>query len=74
MLNINQNCRRKKKRKKPTQNKTKSHTLTRKNKTQLLLFYEFEDAFFKVGSILRQVLYMVCGYRLWLPVSLSQVP
>lgn len=75
VLNSNQNCRRRKKRKNLTQNKT-LHTHTQKNKMQLLLFYEFkdEDAFFKVGSVLRQVVYMICGYCLCLPVSMSQVP
>lgn len=79
VLNINQNHRREKKRKKPYPKQNKNtHTKNPKKtpKKQLLLFHEFEDedAFLQVGIVLRHVLYMLCGYWLCLPISMSQVP
>lgn len=63
MLNINQNCRRKKKKKNPPE--TKNHRHTKEQKAAAVI---------NVGSVLRQVLYMICGYWLCLRVSVSQVP
>lgn len=64
-----------KKEKTPPKTKQKHTHKKRTRSCFLLLLYEFEDedAFLKVGIVLRQVVYMMCGYWLCLCVSVSQV-
>lgn len=73
MLNINQNCRRKKKKKTPPETKNHRHKRT-KSRCCYFMNSKRKIFFFNVGSVLRQVLYMICGYWLCLRVSVSQVP